>query len=123
MVIPIPGFLGFPGVSDGKKFMCIAGDMVSTPGLGRFPMATHCSTHLQITWIIEKASEFKKIMCFYFIDYNKIFDCVDHIRLWKILQELLISDHLTCLLSNLYAGQEATLRIGYGFDFRFSDNE
>ena len=62
--------------------------------------------------IIEKAREFKKNICF--IDYAKAFDCVDHNKLWKILQEMGIPDHLTCLLKNLYAGQEATVRTGHG---------
>ena len=64
-----------------------------------------------IHWIIEKATEFQKnIFCF--IDYAKAFDCVDHNKLWKILQEMGIPDHLTCLLRILYAGQEATVRTG-----------
>ena len=61
-----------------------------------------------IHWIIEKAREFQKNICF--IDYTKAFDCADHYKLWKILQEMGISDHLTCLLRNLYSGQEATVR-------------
>ena len=65
-----------------------------------------------ICWIIEKAREFQKNICF--IDYAKAFDCVDHNKLWKILQEIAIPDHLTCLLRNLYAGQEATVRTGHG---------
>ena len=67
-----------------------------------------------IHWIIEKAREFQKNIYFYFIDYAKAFDCVDHNKLWKILQEIRIPDHLTCLLRNLYAGQEATARTGHG---------
>ena len=63
-----------------------------------------------IHWIIEKAREFQKNIYFCFIDYAKVFECVDHKKLWKILQEMGISDHLTCLLRNLYAGQEATVR-------------
>ena len=62
-----------------------------------------------IRWIMEKAREFQKNIYFYFFDYAKIFDCVDHNKLWKILKEMGISDHLTCLLRNLYAGQEATV--------------
>ena len=58
-----------------------------------------------IRWIIEKASEFQKSIDFCFIDYGKAFDCVDHTKLWKILKEMGIPDHLTCLLRNLYAGQ------------------
>ena len=64
-------------------------------------------------WIIEKAREFQKNIYFCFIDYAKAFDCVDHNKLWKILQEMGIPDHLTCLLRNLYAGQEATVRTGH----------
>ena len=65
-----------------------------------------------ICWIIEKAREFQKNIYFCFIDYANAFDCVDHNTLWKILQEMGIPDHLTCLLRNLYAGQEATVRTG-----------
>ena len=67
-----------------------------------------------ICWIIEKVREFQKNIDFCFIDYTKAFDCVDHNKLWKILQEMEISDHLTCLLRNLYAGQEATVRTRHG---------
>ena len=67
-----------------------------------------------IRWIIEKAREFQKNIYFLFIDYAKAFDCVDHNKLWKILKEMGIPDHLTCLLTNLYAGQEATVRTGHG---------
>ena len=67
-----------------------------------------------IHWIIEKAREFQKNNYFYFIDYAKAFDCVDHNKLWKILKEMGIPDHLTCLLRNLYAGQEATVKTGHG---------
>ena len=67
-----------------------------------------------ICWIIKKAREFQKNIYFSFIDYAKAFDYVDHNTLWKILKEMGIPDHLTCLLRNLYAGQEATIRIGYG---------
>ena len=65
-----------------------------------------------IRWIIEKAREFQKNIYFCFIDYAKAFDCVDHNELWKILKEMGIPEHLTCLLRNLYAGQEPTVRIG-----------
>ena len=65
-------------------------------------------------WIIEKAREFQKNIYFCFSDYAKAFDCVDHNKLWKILQEMGIPDHLTGLLRNLYAGQEATVRTGHG---------
>ena len=67
-----------------------------------------------ICWIIEKAREFQKNIYFCFIDYAKAFGCVDHNKLWKILKEMGISDHLTCLLRNLYTDQEATVRIGHG---------
>ena len=63
---------------------------------------------------MEKAREFQKNIYFCFIDYAKAFDCVDHNKLWKILREMGIPDHLTCLLRNLYAGQEATVRTGHG---------
>ena len=65
-----------------------------------------------IRWIIEKARELEKNICF--IGYAKTFDCVDHNKLWKILKEMGIRDHLTCLRRNLYAGQEATVRTGHG---------
>ena len=67
-----------------------------------------------IRWISEKATEFQKNIYFCFIDYAKAFDCVDHNKLWKILKEMGIQDHLTCLLRNLYTGQEATVRTGHG---------
>ena len=67
-----------------------------------------------ICWIIQRAREFQKNIYFCFIDDAKAFDCVDHSKLWKILKEMGISDHLTCLLRNLYAGQEATVRTGHG---------
>ena len=67
-----------------------------------------------ICWIMEIGREFQKNIYFCFIDYAKAFDCVDHNKLWKILQEMGIADHLTCLLRNLYAGQEATVRTGHG---------
>src|SRR5574337_1280450 len=67
-----------------------------------------------IHWIMEKAREFQQNVYFCFIDYAKAFDCVDPNKLWKILKEMGISDHLTCLLRNLYAGQEATVRTGHG---------
>ena len=67
-----------------------------------------------IRWIMEKASEFQENIHYCFIDYAKAFDCVDHNKLWEILKEMGIPDHLTCLLRNLYAGQEAVVRIGHG---------
>ena len=69
---------------------------------------------VNIHWLIEKAREFQKNIYFCFIDYVKAFDCVDNNKLWKILKEMGIPDHLTCLLRNLYAGQEATVRTGHG---------
>ena len=66
-----------------------------------------------ICWIIKKAKEFQKNIYFCFIDYIKAFDCVDHNKLWKILEEMRIPDHLTCLLKNLHAGQETTVRTGH----------
>ena len=67
-----------------------------------------------ILWIIERVRQFQKNIYFCFIDYAKAFDCVDHNKLWKIIQEMGIPDNLTCLLRNLYAGQEATVRTGHG---------
>ena len=67
-----------------------------------------------IRWIIEKAREYQKNIYFCFIDCAKAFDCVDHHKLWKIFKEMGMLDHLTCLLRNLYAGQEATVRTGHG---------
>ena len=69
---------------------------------------------LPIFAVIEKAREFQKNIYFCFMDYTKAFDCVDHNQLWKILKEMGIPDHLTCLLRNLSAGQEATVRTGHG---------
>ena len=69
---------------------------------------------VNICWIIKKSREFQKNIYFCFIDYAKVFDCVDHNKLWKILQEMGIPDYLTCLLRNLYAGQEATVTTGLG---------
>ena len=66
-----------------------------------------------IRWIMEKARELQKNIYLCFIDYAKAFDCVNHNKLWKILREMGIPDHLTCLLRNLYAGQEATVRTGH----------
>ena len=67
-----------------------------------------------IHWIIEKAREFQKNIIFCLIDYTKAFDCTDHNKLWKILKEMGLPDHLTCLLRNLYVGQEATVRTEHG---------
>ena len=67
-----------------------------------------------ICWIIKKARDFQKNIYFCFIDYAKAFDCVDHNKLWKILKEMGIPDRMTCLLGNLHASQEATVRTGHG---------
>ena len=67
-----------------------------------------------IPWIMEKAREFQKNMYFCFIHYTKAFDCVDFNKVWKILKEMGIPDHLTCILGNLYACQQATVRTGHG---------
>ena len=72
-----------------------------------------------ICCIIKKARKFQKNICFCFIDYAKAFDCVDNKKLWKILQEMGIPDHLTYLLRNLYEAQEATVRTGHGATYRF----
>ena len=74
---------------------------------------TNSRSSLRLT-SIERTREFQKNICFCFIDYAKAFDCVDHNKLWKILQEMGIPGHLTCLLRNLYAGQETTVRTGHG---------
>ena len=73
----------------------------------------------KIHWIMEKAGEFQKNIYFCFIDYAKAFDCVDHNKMWKILQEMGILDHLSCFLRNLYASQEATVRTGHETTDRF----
>ena len=72
-----------------------------------------------IRWIIEKAREFQKNIYFCFIDYAKAFDCVYHNKLWKILKEMEISDHLTCFLRKLYVAQEATIRTEHGTTYWF----
>ena len=72
-----------------------------------------------IRWIMEKAREFQKNIYFCFIDYAKAFDCVNYSKLWKILKEMGIPDYLTCLLRNLYASQEATVRTGHGTTDQF----
>ena len=69
---------------------------------------------VDIHWIIEKAKEFQKYIYFCFTDYAKAFVCVDHHKLWKIIKDMGVPDHLNCLLRNLCAGQEATVRTGHG---------
>ena len=90
-----------------RKFMV---HILLKPGLENFKHYLIANIH----WIMEKAREFKKNIYFCFIDYAKAFDCVNLNKLWKILQEMEIPDHLICLLRNLYAGQEATVRTGHG---------
>ena len=75
-----------------------------------------------ICWVMEKARELQKNIYFCFINYAKAFDCVDHNKLWKILQEMEIPGHLTCLLRNLYAGQEATVRTAHAWNNRLVPN-
>ena len=76
-----------------------------------------------ICWIIEKARDFQKNIHFCFIDYAKAFHCVDHNKVWKVLQEMGIPDQLTCLLRNLYAGQETTVQTGHGTTYWFQIRE
>ena len=80
---------------------------------GRFRKGRGTRHQIANCWIIKKTREFQKNIYFCFIDYAKAFDCMDHNKLWRILQEMGILDQLTCLLRNLYAGQEATIRTGH----------
>ena len=89
-------------------------DLLAVQGTLKSLLQHHSSETSILHWIIEKAREFQKNIYFCFIDYTKAFDCVDHNKLLKILKEMGIPDHLTCLLRNLYAGQEATVRTGHG---------
>ena len=89
-------------------------DLIAVQGTLKSLLQHHSSETSILHWIIEKAREFQKNIYFCFIDYTKAFDCVDHNKLLKILKEMGIPDHLTCLLRNLYAGQEATVRTGHG---------
>ena len=97
----------------------------NTPNSSSEPRICRCTTWIlkssrtrdqivNIRWIIEKAREFQNNIYFCFVDYTKAFDLVDHNKLWKILKEMGLPDHLTCHLRNLYAGQEATVRTGHG---------
>ena len=88
--------MGFPDSSVGKESACNAGDLGSIPGSGR------------------STGEGIGFSYFCFLDYSKAFECVDHNKLWKILKEMELPDHLTCLLRNLYAGQEAIVTTGHG---------
>ena len=83
-------------------------------GSSSFRILSFCLFIANIYWIIKKPREFQKNIYFCFIDYAKAFDSVDNNKLWKILKEMGIPDHLTCLLRNLYVGQEATVRAGHG---------
>ena len=85
------------------------GELSEVQGGFRKGRGTRCQI-VNICWIIEKAREFQKNIYFCFIDYAKAFDCVDHNKVWRMLQEMGIPDHFTCLLRNLYADQEATVR-------------
>ena len=80
----------------------------------QLPITHVCYLPVICRWIMEKAREFQKNIYVCLTDYAKAFDCVDHNKLWKILKEMGIVDHLTCLLRNLYAGQEATVKTGHG---------
>ena len=80
-------------------------------------------SNCNICWIIGKPTKFQKNIYFYFIDYAKAFDCVDHNKMWEILQEMGLPDHLTCLLRNLHADQEATVRTGRGIMDWFPNRE
>ena len=82
--------------------------------LKKIGVPNHLTCLLRNLYAGQKATEFQKNIYFCSIDYAKAFDCVDHNKLWKIFQEIGIPDHLTCLLRNLYAGQEATVRTGHG---------
>ena len=100
----------FPGINVHIYPSCELPDVQADFRKGRGTRGQIANIH----WIIEKARDFQKNIYFCFIDYAKAFDCVDHNKLWKILKEMGIPDHLTCLLRNLYAGQEATVRTGHG---------
>ena len=94
--------------------MCIRGCSNCTLNDVKLRQFSWCYQIANLHWITEKAREFQINIFFYFIDYIKAFDCVDHNKLWKILKEIEIQDQLTCLLTNLCAGQEATVRTGHG---------
>ena len=108
---------GHPQASPGQS---LVGSLLLSPG--SFPVVQagfrkgrgNRDHTANILWITEKAREFQKNIHFCFIDYPKVFDCMNHKKLWKILKEMGIPDHLTCLLRNLYASQEATVRTLHG---------
>ena len=108
------------GGSDGKKSVCIASDLGSTTGLGRSPGRGH-SNPLQYSCLDNSMERevWWTIVCWVPASWTWLSDCVDHNKLWKILQEMGIQDHVICLLINLYAGQEATVRTGHGKTDRF----
>ena len=116
---PTPVFL--PGESQGRGSLvgcCLWGrtesDMTEATSQQQQASTVHeLRTSIYLRWIIEKTIEFQRNIYFCFIDYTTAFDYVDHNKLWEILKQIGISDHPTCLLRNLYAGQEATVRIGH----------
>ena len=100
-------------ILQGRLQQCVNRELPDVQAGFRKGRGTRDQIH-NICWIMEKAREFQKNIYFCFIDYAKAFDCVDHNKVWKILKEMGIPDHLTCLLRNLYADQEATVRTGHG---------
>ena len=114
------GIVNKPEIDIFLELSCFFDDPIDVGNLtsGSFAFSkTSLKTRDQIAnirWIMEKAREFQKNISFCLIDYAKAFDCVDHNKLWTILKEMGIPDHLTCLLRNLYAGQEATVRTEHG---------
>ena len=97
-----------------SKFSKRGFNSTRTKNFQMFKLDLEKAAQPDIRWIIEKAKEFQKNIYFCFIDYAKAFDCMDHNKLWNILKEMGIPDHLTCLLRSLYTGQEATVRTGHG---------
>ena len=122
LLCPLPGDLPDPGIEPTSLMSpALAGGFFTTRdtweacfGHGPLSKSLLITTLLRICWIMEKGREFQKNIYFCFIDYAKAFDCVDHNKLWKIMKEMGIPGHLTCLLRNLYAGQEARVRTGHG---------
>ena len=102
-----------PQILQARLQQCVNCELPDVPAGFRKGRRTRDQT-ANIRWIMEKAREFQKCIYFCIIDCAKAFDCVDHNKLWKILKEMGILDHLTCLLRNLYAGQEETVRTGHG---------
>ena len=119
--IKLPASVGFAGEGNGNllQYPCLEnprnGGAWRAAVYGVAQRRTRLKRHSSSSsWIIEKAREFQKTINFWFNDYTKVFVCVDHNKLWKILQEMGLPDNLTCLLRNLYAGQEATVRTRHG---------